>query len=99
MVILRRKGISMSGPGNPFANDGRGISEILRSAENALIDARNDDFVVATERGAWHWRTVETRSRRSGPAGARCLKRHPDSGALFSPVAFRIVQEHSRPYR
>jgi hypothetical protein len=49
----------MSGPGDPFANEGRGIREILQSVEDALIDAGYDDFVLATERGTWHWRTVE----------------------------------------
>lgn len=49
----------MSGPPDPFANEGRGIREILQAVEDALLDAGFDDFVVATEHGSWHWRTVD----------------------------------------
>lgn len=42
-----------------FANLGRGLQEAPQQAENALIEAGYDDFVVATERGSFHWQTVE----------------------------------------
>ena len=40
-------------------HEGRGIREILQAVEDALLDAGFDDFVVATEHGSWHWRTVD----------------------------------------
>jgi len=50
----------MSGPETPeFAKQGRGVREILQSVEDALVDAGYDDFVVVTERGSFHWQTVE----------------------------------------
>lgn len=49
----------MSGPGDPFAKQGRGILEVLQAMEDALVDAGYDDFMVATEHGTWHWRSVE----------------------------------------
>jgi hypothetical protein len=38
---------------------------VLQSVEDALVDAGYDDFVVVTERGSFHWRTVE-RARGDG---------------------------------
>jgi hypothetical protein len=38
---------------------GRGIREVLRAVEDALIDAGYDDFWVSIEHGTFHWRTVE----------------------------------------
>ena len=42
-----------------FVRQGRGVREVLQAVEDALIDAGYDDFVVATEHGSFHWRTVE----------------------------------------
>ena len=42
-----------------FAKQGRGVREVLQAVEDALIDAGYDDYVVATERGTFHWQTVE----------------------------------------
>jgi hypothetical protein len=42
-----------------FARQGRGIRDVLQSVEDALMDAGFDDFMVATEHGTFHWRTVE----------------------------------------
>ena len=53
-----------------FAKQGRGVHEVLQAVENALIDAGYDDFVVATEHGTFHWRTVErARARASEEEG------------------------------
>jgi hypothetical protein len=38
-----------------FVKQGLGIKERLQEIENALVEAGYDDFVVATERGSFHW--------------------------------------------
>jgi hypothetical protein len=42
-----------------FAQQGRGIREVLQAVEDTLVDAGYDDFMVATDRGTFHWQTVE----------------------------------------
>jgi hypothetical protein len=42
-----------------FVKMGRDIQDILQSVEEALIEAGFDDFVVATNRGSFHWQMVE----------------------------------------
>jgi hypothetical protein len=42
-----------------FVQQGGGIREVLQAVEDALVDAGYDDFVVATERGSFHWQTAE----------------------------------------
>ena len=41
-----------------FAKQGGGAREVLQAVEDALVDAGFDDFVVATQRGTFHWQTV-----------------------------------------
>jgi hypothetical protein len=38
---------------------GLAIEEVLQAVEDALVDARYDDLVIATERGIFHWQTIE----------------------------------------
>jgi hypothetical protein len=38
-----------------FAQQGRGIREVLQAVEDALVDAGYDDFMVATDRGNLTW--------------------------------------------
>jgi hypothetical protein len=42
-----------------FMKQGLGVREALQAVEDALIDAGYDDFMAATERGSFHWMTVE----------------------------------------
>jgi hypothetical protein len=47
-------------PNNPdFVAQGMGVREVLQTVEDALIEAGFDDFIVVTERGLFHWLTVE----------------------------------------
>jgi hypothetical protein len=47
-------------PNNPdFVAQGMGVREVLQTVEDALIEAGFDDFMVVTERGSFHWMTVE----------------------------------------
>jgi hypothetical protein len=57
----------MSGtPKSPdFFAQGLGVREVLQTVEDALIEAGFDDFMVVTERGSFHWMTVE-RARQAG---------------------------------
>ena len=48
-----------------FLKQGLGVREILQAVEDALIDAGHDDFMVATERGSFHWMTVERARERA----------------------------------
>ncbi|MBV9251073.1 MAG: hypothetical protein JO320_13900 [Alphaproteobacteria bacterium] len=41
-----------------FVKRGREIQEVLQSAEDALVDAGFEDYIVATTHGTWHWQTV-----------------------------------------
>ena len=43
--------------GRGLRSEARNI--LLQRAEDALIEAGYDDFVAATERGSFHWQTVE----------------------------------------
>jgi hypothetical protein len=52
-----------------FARHGKGIREVL-AVEDTLIDAGYDDFMVATEHGTFHWRTVE-RARADAAKGSQ----------------------------
>lgn len=38
---------------------GKESARCCRGVEDALVDAGYDDFVVVTERGSFHWQTVE----------------------------------------
>jgi hypothetical protein len=42
-----------------FMKQGLGIREVLQAVEDALVDAGYDDFMAVTERGSFHWMTVE----------------------------------------
>jgi len=50
-----------------FMKQGLGIREVLQAVEDALVDAGYDDFMAVTERGSFHWMTVErARAREAG---------------------------------
>jgi hypothetical protein len=42
------------------------LREALQDVENALLKAGFDDITVATERGTFHWMTVERARERAG---------------------------------
>jgi hypothetical protein len=42
------------------------LREALQDIENALLKAGYDDITVATERGSFHWMTVERAREREG---------------------------------
>jgi hypothetical protein len=44
---------------------GLGVREVLQAVEDALIDAGYDDHMVVTERGSFHWMTVERARQRA----------------------------------
>ena len=47
-------------PNDPdFFAQGMGVRQVLQTVEDALIEAGFDDFMVVTERGSFHWMTVE----------------------------------------
>ena len=35
------------------------VRDVLQAVEDALVDAGFEDFVVVTDRGSFHWQTVE----------------------------------------
>jgi hypothetical protein len=41
-----------------------GLKEVLQAAENALMRAGYDDYMVVTEHGSFHWMTVERARQR-----------------------------------
>ena len=38
---------------------GLGVREVLQAVEDALVESGHDDFMYVTERGSFHWMTVE----------------------------------------
>ena len=44
---------------------GLGVREVRQAVEDALIDAGYDDHMVVTQRGSFHWMTVERARQRA----------------------------------
>ena len=44
-----------------------GLQEVLQAVEDALLKSGYDDFMVVTQRGSFHWMTVDrARERQAG---------------------------------
>lgn len=42
-----------------FVRQGMNVRDVLQAVEDALVDTGFEDFVVVTDRGSFHWQTVE----------------------------------------
>lgn len=65
--------------GDAFANQDRDMRDVLQAVEDALIDTGCDDFVVATEHGAFHSQIIERTCADAANDNSWSLATQPDS--------------------